>query len=176
MFGLLGDLGVHCWFDMLQALLTLDAMRRGVEASDVFLLILTESVLGRWFCQQEILHAIDLGKPILLLMEQDERFKPFPLVAWRRGDASVRDFPCDSASNRARICAAIDAALPFAVPHRRRDFEAAAMLQALCGQMGISLHATVNNSAMSTSIDIKVAVITARAVSSGQSFRRRLVS
>jgi hypothetical protein len=46
---------------MEQESLTLEGMMRGVAESDVFLLVLTESVLARWFCQQEILEAVRLG-------------------------------------------------------------------------------------------------------------------
>jgi len=37
---------------MRQALLTLEGMRQGVRDSDVFLLVLTETVLGRPYCQE----------------------------------------------------------------------------------------------------------------------------
>ena len=46
------QLGLHNWLDMRQALLTLEGMRQGVRDSDVFLLVLTENVLNRWYCQQ----------------------------------------------------------------------------------------------------------------------------
>ena len=55
---------------MEQAQLTLEGMRQGVRDSDVFLLVLTKSVLTRWFCQQELLTAIDEGTPIQLLVEE----------------------------------------------------------------------------------------------------------
>ena len=42
-------------------------MRQGVRDSDVFLLILTRNVLTRWFCQQEILTAINEGQGAFLL-------------------------------------------------------------------------------------------------------------
>ena len=37
---------------MRQALLTLEGMRQGVRDSDVFLLVLTETVLSRPYCQE----------------------------------------------------------------------------------------------------------------------------
>ena len=46
------QLGLHNWLDMRQALLTLEGMRQGVRDSDVFLLVLTETVLGRPYCQE----------------------------------------------------------------------------------------------------------------------------
>ena len=134
---------------MEQRALTLEGMKRGVAESDVFLLVLTESVLTRWFCQQEILEAVRLKKPILLLVEEDPRFKHFPLAAWRREDRSlrmtdgsevpVRGFTADSPEAHAAICAAVDSALPTCVAHRRRDFEADAMLRALCIRAGIAV-------------------------------------
>ena len=39
-------------------------------------------MLGRPFCIKEILKAIELDKPIHLLIEQDSRFSPFPVKAW----------------------------------------------------------------------------------------------
>ena len=59
---------------MEQAQLTLEGMKRGVRDSDVFLLLATQNVLSRWFCQQELLTAIDEGTPIQLLVEEDPRF------------------------------------------------------------------------------------------------------
>ena len=60
-FNVAKRLGVHCWYDMDQANLTLEGMKQGVRDSDVLLLILTQHVLERWFCQQELLTAVDEG-------------------------------------------------------------------------------------------------------------------
>ena len=57
-------LGAHCWYDMEQAELTLEGMKQGVRDCDTFLLILTQNVLTRWFCQQEILTAIEESKQV----------------------------------------------------------------------------------------------------------------
>ena len=43
-------------------------MREGVRDSEVFLLVLTEHVLASWFCQQEMLCAIEEGKRIQLVL------------------------------------------------------------------------------------------------------------
>ena len=140
LFGLLRRVGVHCWYDMEQSNLTLEGMRQGVRDSDVFLLILTEQVLTRWFCQQEILTAIEEGKSIQLMVEEDHRFHPFPVEAWRVDQSanSPRSFSCDSPADHAKICAAIDAALPSAVIYRRRDYETDAMIQELCRRNGVT--------------------------------------
>ena len=69
--------GLHNWIDMRQEVLTLDGMRNGVCDSAIFILILTKHVLGSWFCQQEMLCAIEEEKPIQLVLEQESRFSPF---------------------------------------------------------------------------------------------------
>eukprot|EP01043_Picozoa_sp_COSAG02_P058240 COSAG02_NODE_7216_length_3113_cov_16.308842_1_plen_191_part_10 len=75
-------LGLHNWIDMRQKVLTLEGMRQGVRESDVFLLLLTEHVLASWFCQQEMLCAIQEGKKVQLLLEEESRFHPFDVEAW----------------------------------------------------------------------------------------------
>ena len=138
LFALLQQQGVHCWYDMNQVALTLDAMRQGVCDSDAFLLILTEHVLTRWFCQQELLTAINEGKPVQLLIEEDPRFNPFDVASWMSGgDNSARSFVADTSEDHARICAAVDAALPNAIVYRRRDYETDAMLRELCVRAGV---------------------------------------
>ena len=142
---MLKQLGVLCWYDMEQPELTLEGMKQGVRDSQHFLLIMSESVLMRWFCQQEILEAIRQGKPIILLAEVDGRFFPFDLDAWVRGDASVRDFRCDTPEDHTAICAAIDEAIAAGrvVIYRRRDFEARAMNHRLCLLAGLPLPQSV---------------------------------
>ena len=122
---------------MEQAQLTLEGMKRGVRDSDVFLLLATQNVLSRWFCQQELLTAIDEGTPIQLMIEEDLRFFPFDMAGWR-------NFTTDTPEDHAKICAAMEAALPNAVQHRRRDYEAAAMMQELLLRNGIALPSSVS--------------------------------
>jgi hypothetical protein len=74
--------GLHTWIDMRQEVLTLEGMRQGVRDSSVFILVLSEHVLGSWFCQQEMLCAIEEQKPIQLIVEQEPRFNPFDIAAW----------------------------------------------------------------------------------------------
>eukprot|EP01047_Picozoa_sp_COSAG01_P087140 COSAG01_NODE_19927_length_981_cov_1.219955_1_plen_267_part_10 len=74
--------GLHNWIDMRQKVLTLEGMRQGVRDSSVFILVLSQHVLGSWFCQQEMLCAIEEEKPIQLIVEQEPRFNPFDIVAW----------------------------------------------------------------------------------------------
>ena len=77
LFWLYEQLGVHNWVDMRQETLTLEAMQQGVRDSSVFILFLTEHVLSSWFCQQEMLCAIEEGKPIQLVLEVEPRVPPF---------------------------------------------------------------------------------------------------
>ena len=52
-------------------------MKKGIEESDVYMLMLTENVLTRPFVLMELKHAIELEKPILLMMETDNNRFPF---------------------------------------------------------------------------------------------------
>ena len=82
--------GLHTWVDMRQEVLTLEGMRQGVRDSSVFTLILTEHVLGSWFCKQEILCAIEEEKPFQLIIEAEPRFSPFDLGAWQASAGQAR--------------------------------------------------------------------------------------
>lgn len=161
-------LGLHCWLDMKQEQLTLEGMRRGVRASAVFLLILSERVLASWFCQQELLMAIEEGKPIQLIVEQEPRFHPFDRTAWERskgrservikggnGDDQQSELvlqvvmddevPWQSSRGNEQLCKVIadtiDDCLASAVTYRRRDFEQEAMMREVCRRNGIVLPA-----------------------------------
>ena len=79
----LQNLGGSVWLDMYEDDLTLEGMREGVQNANVFILILTSQALERWYCQQEIIKALNLGKPIFILYEQDRRFAPFDFASWK---------------------------------------------------------------------------------------------
>jgi hypothetical protein len=108
-------------------------------------LILTERVLASWFCKQEILTAIEEKKKIQLIIEQEERFHPFDVAAWRKqaddGKATreVVNQRGEDVAVDSKICKMIDDHLHDAVPYRRRDFEQEAMMRALCERNGVSL-------------------------------------
>ena len=134
--------GVHCWLDMHQDHITLQGMRQGVHDSSVFILILTDRVLGRWFCQQEIMEAIAAGKTIQLVVEEEPRFHPFNRSQWE-ADAMLRQVDDQSARKYVSadgceveippaIAQMVDNHLPEALTFRRRDYEAYAMLRKLC--------------------------------------------
>ena len=59
-------------------------MRQGVYESDLFVLFLTNSVLSRTFCQKELAWAIEFEKPIVVVVEEEQRFWPFDYERWSR--------------------------------------------------------------------------------------------
>ena len=122
LYYMLSRLGVHCWYDVMQAHLTPEGMMQGIADSCFFLAILSQDYLKSRFCRSEFLKAIRLGKPIILVIEREGRFFPFDEAAWYRGDMQT-SFPAGTADVQAAITAAIDAHLPNAVSYRRRDFE-----------------------------------------------------
>ena len=84
---LYGELYMRSSLDMRQDHLTPAGMRQGVQHSDIFLLILTENVLSRWFCQQEILAALAADKLIQIMIEEDPRFSPFSFEVFKQSAA-----------------------------------------------------------------------------------------
>jgi serine/threonine protein kinase len=160
-----GKRGLHNWIDMRQEKITLKGMREGVQHSDVFLLILSEQVLCSYYCQQELLCAIEHQKPIQLVIEVDPRFHPFDVDTWeaskgantryvsisggqgkaRRSVTVTRDSDHPWQSQRsgeeltAMLCDAIDQNLEKAVVYRRRAFESAAMMKELCNRNSAQL-------------------------------------
>jgi Holliday junction resolvasome RuvABC endonuclease subunit len=65
--------GVIAWFDMQQADITVTGMSRGIAKSKVFLIFLTKSYFDRIFTVFELETALELGKPIIVVWEGDER-------------------------------------------------------------------------------------------------------
>lgn len=69
------------------------------------------------------MQAIENGKKIQLLVEEESRFSPFDMAAWRGGDRTApRAGTGEVVEVPPEIAAAIDAALPDLVPYRRRDY------------------------------------------------------
>ena len=130
-------LGLHAWLDMEQERLTLDGMRQGVDDSDAFLLLLSANVLFRWFCQQEMLRAIDGGKQFQIIIEEDKRFHAFDRKAWEARDKTQTVFKGQEVP--LRIAEQIDIALKHAVPYRRRDYESTAGRYEVCRRLGWDL-------------------------------------
>ena len=81
-FKALEDVGATGWLDMHADDLTAEGMRAGVENADVFLLLLTSNVLTRHFCLKEFAWALAKKKPIMILVEEEERFFPWRFEEW----------------------------------------------------------------------------------------------
>ena len=119
-------------------------MQRGVLASDVFLLFLTNSALTRPFCLKEVRWAVEAGKPIIIVVEEDHRFYPFDLHRWTK-DLTRRNMstwphtwerpdplpPCNYENCPKKIKDEIhrqfQAGLPL--PYRRREYESRALVR-----------------------------------------------
>ena len=140
--------GALVWLDQYQEDITESGMRAGVEASDVFIFFLTSRALTRPFCLKEFGWALDAGKPIVLVREDDERFSPWRYDKWREGkawDPQVRGWiPDDQYANFAtgpnrQLRDEVDrqAKAGHIITYRRRDFEAKAML---CELLRLTAH------------------------------------
>jgi hypothetical protein len=139
MFFLFEQMGVHGWRDMNQTDLTEEGMRRGVYDSDVFILFLTNSYLSRPFCLAEVTFALEFGKPIIIITEEEERFWPFDLERWKRsecakkGDEWVVDDDLqktyETCPDHIRKLIEERAADGSMLPYRRRDFEVNALIR-----------------------------------------------
>lgn len=195
LFLLYKSLGLHNWLDMRQSKLTLEGMRQGVHGSKQFLLVLTRHVLGSWYCQQEILCAIESRKPVQLILEEDARFSPFDIETWTasKGDA-VRRFTPDhilvvssdkevpwqkSLGDDAladKIAQLIDENLPEAVTYRRRDYEVNAMMRELCVRSDLVLPRDALGHSEDTSHSSTVTVFVVRNDDTSEEMWRQLQS
>jgi hypothetical protein len=135
--------GAQSWRDMMSDVLTEEAMREGVLGASVFVFLLTNKSLSRAFCIKEITWAMEAEKPIVFVVEKDERFHPFCYDRW------LEDTLDWDATERKWVTSE-DLGVPFnacpqpvkelvkqhyknnkLVPYRRRDFEAVAMMGAI---------------------------------------------
>ena len=151
LFFMLEQLGCNCWRDMNQEDLTERGMEQGVVDSDVFVLFLTNKVLSRPYCLKEIGWALDHNKPIVLLVEEDTRFAPFDYTRWTENRCefdktagvwvAASDLASDYAACPPHIKSLIEGKHVGAIPYRRRDFEAAAMVRELLHRTSAAPHA-----------------------------------
>ena len=128
--------------------LTEEGMRNGVLASDVFILILTNSVLSRPFCLKEIGWALGAGKPIVIVVETDDRFWPFSYERWKndelKRDPSTQrweksqDLPFKYADCPTDIKTLIESHVRegWLIPYRRRGFESDFMMSEILRRVG----------------------------------------
>ena len=133
------QVGAHAWLDMFEDDLTAPGMKRGVEESDVFVLILTTNVLTREFCRLEIGWALAARKPILVVREDDARFSAFEYDRWRAdevwdddvgwtvpADAALRPYSSLGATPARRIRRSTPCTRTSVAACRRRASESAA--------------------------------------------------
>ena len=82
MFHMLHKFGVNSWRDMNVSNLTETSMCQGVYDSDVFILFLTNAVLSRNYCLKEIGWALHFQKPIVIVVEKEDRFWNWDWDRW----------------------------------------------------------------------------------------------
>lgn len=144
LFFLFEQMGVNVWRDMNQTDLTSEGMRQGVFDSDVFIVFLTNSYLSRKFCLLELTWALEFGKPIIIIREEEERFWPFNLERWQQnrctrikggewtvGGLQTTYETCPPSVRDLIEMRATDGSM---LPFRRRDFEANAMTREIVRQ------------------------------------------
>eukprot|EP01047_Picozoa_sp_COSAG01_P017783 COSAG01_NODE_949_length_12505_cov_3.853539_2_plen_758_part_00 len=84
-------LGLKCWRDLGQTRQDLDAMIRGVSQSAVYLLYLTSDALS-YFVTIEARTAMMLGKPVVVVMENDKRKESY---AGGKVEVAIANWPQD---------------------------------------------------------------------------------
>ena len=102
LFFLFEQMGMRGWRDMNQEDLTEQGMRQGIYDSDVFVLVLTNSVLSRTFCLREITWALEFGKAIIIVIEKEVRVAKKELLRSADVDINTPFSPpplCRSASS-----------------------------------------------------------------------------
>ncbi len=83
---------LRVWFDQYYAgQLSEQAMMQGVTSSNCLLLFVSAGVMKREFCIAEVRKAVALGKPILLVHEEDPRFNKDPDTHEFRSFYDMRD-------------------------------------------------------------------------------------
>jgi hypothetical protein len=143
--------GCSCWLDRAADNLTLAGMRRGVEDSQCFMLVLTHGVLYRPYCIEEIFVAASLKKDVMLVCETEARFHAFSYDEWDAERKSSKEHAwCLSelakVESRGEAAAAhmmevvagvIHSNKENMIPYRRRNFESNAMIAAILSRNGL---------------------------------------
>src|ERR1700761_59552 len=62
------------WFDLRQEMLTSETMKDGVRSSNCFVLCASQGYVASWFCQMEVITALSLNKPILILFDERKTY------------------------------------------------------------------------------------------------------
>lgn len=141
LFHLFANVGLSSWRDMNQKDLTTQGMRQGVRDSEVFVLLLTNRVLSRKYCLMELKWALEFEKPIIIVIEREERFAAFDLERWKEdkcrrsadGKSWVHDTDLQTRYKDCPQCIRdlIEERVRSAsvLPLRRRDYEANALVR-----------------------------------------------
>ena len=138
----LKKLGVNCWRDMDAEDLTEEGNESGfVRDSEVFLMFLTNSLLSRPFCLKEIGWALDFDKPIVIVVETENRFWPFDLKRWQTNQCTKApdgswttgwlSRTYEQCPERIRTLVESHVRKGKMLPFRRRDFELSALARKL---------------------------------------------
>ena len=117
--------------------ITKETMYEGVRNSEAMILFLTNSYLSRPFCLLELEWAIDMQKPILILVEREERFWCWDIERWRT-NRCTRDSnnkwvegwlsrKYEDCSEKVRTFIEYQHDNGLMLEYRRRDFEISAL-------------------------------------------------
>ena len=135
-------IGVYSWRDMSQSEITAEGMKKGVESSDTFILLLTESTLSRWFCLLEIGWALRSKKNIIIVVETNPRFASWDFERWTRNETIKNTYGTlsityEKIDEQIRNEITRQHKSGLMIPYRRRDFEARAMTREILSRLGI---------------------------------------
>jgi serine/threonine protein kinase len=84
-------IGISSWRDMTQENIDTSAMIKGVQDSDVFMLLLTTRTLSRWYCLLEFACALKERKPIVVVVEEETRFHAWNFQRWTEDKSKTGD-------------------------------------------------------------------------------------
>ena len=137
----LKQVGCYSWLDVNMHDLTEQGMKEGIRNSNVFVLFLSQHVLASAYCQIEINEAARLNKPVQLIIEEDDRFAPFNILAWTEQTSHKVTRTAQTMGGTTvpvpSACAQlVDDNIRSAIIFRRRKHEADAMLSELCARNG----------------------------------------
>ena len=135
-------IGVYAWRDMSQAEITAAGMKNGVESSDAFILLLTESTLSRYWCLLEIGWALKSRKNIIIVVETNPRFASWDFERWTRNETIKNTYGTlsityEKIDEQIRNEITRQHKSGLMIPYRRRDFEARAMTREILSRLGI---------------------------------------
>eukprot|EP00942_MAST-04A_sp_MAST-4A-sp1_P014569 g14569.t1 len=88
LFNALKQVGVHTWRDMSQQNINANSMIQGVIDSDVFVVMLTNSYMSRWYCLLEFAAALLYKKKIIVIVEENPMFWQWDFERWQNNICS----------------------------------------------------------------------------------------